>query len=103
MHAQAEIALTSLATCAGCAAKLGPGTLARVLQPLTLQSHPDLLVGLQTSDDAAVFRLTPELALIQTIDFFTPIVDDPWYEGAEAFVLRLSDPAQERPSASRGS
>lgn len=91
MQAQVRIPLTSLASRAGCAAKLGPGTLARVLQPLTIQTHPQLLVGLWTSDDAAVFRLTPELALIQTIDFFTPIVDDPWTYGAIAAANAMSD------------
>lgn len=91
MPTQAPIKLTSLATRAGCAAKLGPGTLAHVLQPLTSRSHPDLLVGLQTSDDAAVFRLSPDLAVIQTIDFFTPIVDDPWTFGAIAATNAMSD------------
>jgi selenide,water dikinase len=91
MAIQTDIALTSLATCAGCAAKMGPGTLARVLQPLAVQTHPQLLVGLQTSDDAAVFRLTPDLAVIQTIDFFTPIVDDPWTFGAIAAANAMSD------------
>lgn len=56
-----------------------------------LASHPDLLVGLQTSDDAAVYRLTPEMAIIQTIDFFTPIVDDPWTYGAIAAANSMSD------------
>src|SRR5688572_31852199 len=91
MAIQTDIALTSLATCAGCAAKMGPGTLARVLQPLAVQTHPQLLVGLQTSDDAAVFRLTPDLAVIQTIDFFTPIVDDPYTFGAIAAANAMSD------------
>lgn len=88
---QSTIKLTALATRAGCAAKMGPGTLARVLEPLTLETHPDLLVGLQTSDDAAVYRLAPNLALIQTIDFFTPIVDDPWTFGAIAAANAMSD------------
>ena len=91
MQAHAEFALTSLASRAGCAAKMGPGTLARILQPLAVQTHPQLLLGLQTSDDAAVFRLTPELAVIQTIDFFTPIVDDPWTFGAIAAANAMSD------------
>lgn len=91
MQRQDEIKLTALAACAGCAAKMGPGTLAEVLRPLTLQTHPSLLVGLQTSDDAAVFRLTPDLAIIQTIDFFTPIVDDPWTFGAIAAANAMSD------------
>ncbi len=91
MQVQEHIKLTELASCAGCAAKMGPGTLARILQPLTMNTHPDLLVGLQTSDDAAVFRLTPDLAVIQTIDFFTPIVDDPWTFGAIAATNAMSD------------
>jgi selenide,water dikinase len=62
-----------------------------VLRPLSRHSHPDLLVGLQTSDDAAVFRLAPDLAIIQTIDFFTPIVDDPWTYGAIAAANSMSD------------
>lgn len=70
---------------------MGPAALAQVLRPLTLRSHPDLLVGLQTSDDAAVYRLSPELAIIQTVDFFTPIVDDPWTYGAIAAANAMSD------------
>lgn len=70
---------------------MGPEALARVLRPLTLQTHPDLLVGLQTSDDAAVFRLAPDLALIQTVDFFPPVVDDPFTFGAIAAANAMSD------------
>lgn len=85
------IRLTTLASSAGCAAKMGPAMLSSVLRPLTLGTHPDLLVGLQTSDDAAVFRLAPDLALVQTVDFFTPIVDDPWTFGAIAATNSMSD------------
>jgi selenide,water dikinase len=53
--------------------------------------HPDLLVGLEAPDDAGVYRLTPELALIQTVDFFTPIVNDPYEYGAIAAANALSD------------
>ena len=63
---------------------MGPGALAQVLRPLGLTTHPDLLVGLQTSDDAAVYRLSDDLALIQTVDFFPPVVDDPSTCGAIA-------------------
>ncbi|MDQ3695232.1 MAG: selenide, water dikinase SelD [Chloroflexota bacterium] len=91
MQTQEQLRLTSLASRAGCAAKMGPDTLSRVLRPLTMRTHPDLLVGLQTSDDAAVFRLAPDLAVIQTIDFFTPIVDDPWTFGAIAAANAMSD------------
>jgi selenide,water dikinase len=91
MIVQDPIRLTSLASCAGCAAKIGPAVLSEILQPLAQFAHPDLLVGLQTSDDAAVYRLTPDLALVQTIDFFTPIVDDPWAFGAIAAANSMSD------------
>src|SRR4028119_356754 len=70
---------------------MGPAALAQVLRPLTLRSHPDLVVGLQTSDDAAVYRIAPDLAIVQTIDFFTPIVDDPWTYGAIAAANSMSD------------
>jgi selenide,water dikinase len=70
---------------------MGPAALAQVLRPLTMQSHPDLLVGLQTSDDAAVFRLSDEMAIIQTVDFFTPIVDDPFTFGAISAANSMSD------------
>lgn len=53
--------------------------------------HPDLLVGLQTSDDAAVYRLSDELALVQTVDFFPPVVDDPYMYGAIAAANSMSD------------
>jgi selenide,water dikinase len=70
---------------------MGPAALAQVLRPLTLATHPDLVVGLQTSDDAAVYRLAPDLAVVQTVDFFTPIVDDPWTYGAIAAANSMSD------------
>src|SRR4051812_29622754 len=70
---------------------MGPATLAQVLRPLSLQTHPDLIVGLQTSDDAAVFRLSSDQAVVQTIDFFTPIVDDPYTYGAIAAANSMSD------------
>jgi selenide,water dikinase len=62
-----------------------------VVKSLPLQVHPDLLVGLEAPDDAGVYRLTPELALIQTVDFFTPIVNDPYQFGAIAAANALSD------------
>ena len=70
---------------------MGPGTLAQVLRPLTALSHPNLLVGLQTSDDAAVYKLRDDLALIQTVDFFPPVVDDPSDYGAIAATNALND------------
>jgi selenide,water dikinase len=68
---------------------LGPETLAQVLRPLILPTDPALLTDL--SDDAAVYRLGPEQALVQTVDFFTPIVDDPYTYGAIAAANSLSD------------
>jgi selenide,water dikinase len=65
--------------------------LEEILQALPLQSHPDLLVGMETADDAGVFRLTPEIALIQTVDFFTPVVNDPYTFGQIAAANALSD------------
>lgn len=83
--------LTQLASCAGCAAKMGPDRLAQALLPLTADSHPDLIVGLQTSDDAAVFRMSDDQAIVQTVDFFPPIVDDPYTYGAIAATNSMSD------------
>jgi selenide,water dikinase len=65
--------------------------LEEVLKGLPIRSHPDLLVGIETADDAGVFRLTPEIALIQTLDFFTPIVNDPYTFGQIAAANALSD------------
>jgi selenide,water dikinase len=71
---------------------MGPGDLAHVLRHLTLTPPPaELLVGLQTADDAAVWRLDSERALVQTVDFFTPIVDDPYTYGSIAAANALSD------------
>jgi selenide,water dikinase len=62
-----------------------------VLQPLATASDPNIIVGLQTSDDAAVYRLSDEQALVQTVDFFPPVVDDPYLYGAIAAANALSD------------
>src|SRR5688500_8331243 len=71
---------------------MGPGDLAHVLRHLATKEAPAaLLVGLQTADDAAVWRLDAERALVQTVDFFTPIVDDPYTYGAIAAANSLSD------------
>jgi len=89
------IRLTSLATCAGCAAKLKAETLAELLKPLQgifdPLDTPDLLVGLGQPDDAAVWRLDNDRALVITIDFFTPVVDDPYDFGAIAAANAISD------------
>jgi selenide,water dikinase len=70
---------------------MGPGDLAHVLRHLTPHTHPALLVGLHTSDDAAVYQLNADQALVQTLDFFPPIVDDPYLFGAIAAANALSD------------
>src|SRR3954454_1898617 len=70
---------------------MGPEALAQVLQPLSHRTHEQLIVGLQTSDDAAVFRVSADQAIVQTVDFFTPIVDDPYTFGAIAAANSMSD------------
>jgi selenide,water dikinase len=83
--------LTDRARAAGCAGKLGPADLSRVLATLPAAAHPDLLVGTATADDAGVFRLAPDLAIVQTVDFFSPIVDDPFQFGGVAAANAISD------------
>ena len=69
--------LTEMVSCAGWASKLAPQALAQVLSKLPKQDKdPNLLVGFDDADDAGVYLLQPNLALVQTVDFFTPIVDD---------------------------
>ena len=75
----------------GCTAKLGPGALSSVLKKLPKFSDPNLLIGFDSSDDAAVYRLTDELAIVQTLDFFPPMVDDPYIFGQIAAANALSD------------
>jgi selenide, water dikinase len=70
---------------------MGPGALADVLQNIKLTTHADLLIGLDISDDAAVYRLSDSQAIVQTVDFFPPIVDDPYSYGAIAAANSLSD------------
>lgn len=86
-----KVQLTKLAPNCGCAAKVGPGTLAGVLGNLPKFCDPDLLVGTDTSDDAAVYKISEDLALIQTLDFFTPVADDPYDFGQIAAANALSD------------
>ena len=86
-----KVQLTKLAPNCGCAAKVGPGTLAGVLGNLPKFHDPDLLVGTDTSDDAAVYRVSDDRALIQTLDFFTPVADDPYDFGQIAAANALSD------------
>lgn len=86
-----EIKLTKLASCAGCGAKVGAGVLSKLLEDLQVHSDPNLLVGFDKSDDASVYKVTDDLALVQTVDFFPPIADDPFTFGAIAATNALSD------------
>ena len=83
--------LTKSTRYSGCAAKLGPGELDKALCGLPFIPDPNLIVGLERADDAGVYRLTDELAIILTIDFITPIVDDPYDFGMIAAANALSD------------
>jgi selenide,water dikinase len=87
-----QIRLTAYSHGGGCACKLGTLELAELLGHVrTTTTDPAVLVGLETPDDAAVYKLTPDLAMVQTVDFFTPIVDDPYVWGRIAATNALSD------------
>jgi selenide,water dikinase len=75
----------------GCASKLSPRILDQVLPRIPRVADANVLVGFDTSDDAGVYRVTPDLAIVQTVDFFTPVVDDPYAFGAIAAANALSD------------
>ncbi len=70
---------------------MGPEDLDQILKDLPIPKDPKVLVGLDTSDDAGVYQLSEEVALVQTVDFFTPIVDDPFTFGQIAVANALSD------------
>jgi selenide,water dikinase len=86
-----RIRLTAFSHGAGCACKLGPGELAQVLHHLPAIADPRVLVDAATRDDAAIFRLSDDRALVATVDFFTPIVDNAGHWGAIAAANALSD------------
>ena len=86
-----NIRLTQTVKGAGCAAKLAPGDLDRALCGLDLPVDDNLLVGLEQADDAGVYKISDDLALVQTIDFFPPMVDDPYAFGQIAAANALSD------------
>ena len=86
-----KIKLTKLASCAGCGAKVGAGTLCQLLEGFATHTDPKLLVGYDKSDDASVYAVSEELAIVQTTDFFPPIVDDPFMYGQIAATNALSD------------
>ena len=87
-----SVKLTSLSSKGGCGCKIGPADLQEVLRTLPSSiSDPNLLVGLDTSDDAGVYRLNDTTAIVQTLDFFTPIVNDPYDFGQVAATNAISD------------
>lgn len=86
-----KVRLTQYAKTSGWAAKVGPETLAQVLGKLPKFEDENLIVGIETSDDAAIYKVTDDIAMIQTVDFFTPIVDDPYMFGQIAAANSLSD------------
>jgi len=87
-----EPRLTSLSHGGGCGCKIAPGVLSEILKSTTaMPVPPELMVGIETADDAAVYRLNDEQALIATTDFFMPIVDDPYDFGRIAAINAISD------------
>ena len=82
--------LTAQTKAGGCASKLSPKILNQALSCMPRQFNEDVLVGFDTADDAGIYRLTPDIALVQTVDFFSPIVDDPFTFGAIAAANAVS-------------
>ena len=72
--ASEDIKLTKLAKCAGCGAKVGAGVLAKLLSDIKVHHDDNLLVGFDKSDDASVYKISDDLAIVQTVDFFPPAV-----------------------------
>jgi selenide, water dikinase len=85
------VKLTALSHGAGCACKLSPAELHPLLAELPRPDDPNVLVGSDTADDAAAYRVAEDLAILTTVDFFTPIVDDPYDFGRIAATNALSD------------
>ena len=86
-----NIKLTKLASCAGCGAKVGAGVLAQLLSDIKVVKDERLLVGFDKSDDASVYKINDDTAIVQTVDFFPPIADDPYIFGQIAAVNAMSD------------
>ena len=88
---ETDVKLTKLASCAGCGAKVGAGTLVHMLEGFKTHTDPRLIVGYDKSDDASVYVIDDNTALVQTTDFFPPIVDEPFLYGQIAAANALSD------------
>ncbi len=86
-----SIKLTHFTHGLGCACKIRPQYLEKILKDLPVSTDPNVLVGLKDPDDAAVYRIDERTAIVQTVDFFTPVVDDPYDFGAIAAANALSD------------
>jgi selenide, water dikinase len=90
-HTSVVVSLTSLSHGAGCGCKLPAASIGPLLAHVPTRPDPNVLVGFDTADDAGVYRLRDDLAIVQTVDFFTPIVDDPFDFGRIAATNALSD------------
>ena len=88
---ESKVKLTHYTHGLGCACKIRPQYLEKVLKDLALPIDPNVLVSLSSSDDAAVYRIDEKTAIIQSVDFFTPVVDNPYHFGAIAAANALSD------------
>lgn len=88
---ETDVKLTKMANCAGCGAKVGAGTLVKLLDGFKTHTDPKLIVGYDKSDDASVYEINDDIALIQTTDFFPPIVDNPYLYGQIAAANAISD------------
>ena len=91
MNDKEKIRLTLLSHGSGWACKIGPGDLSEILENLKIPKNDNVLIGFDGADDAAAVRLNNGTVLIQTVDFFTPIVDDPYEFGEIAAANALSD------------
>src|SRR6202046_2297011 len=91
MQSPETVRLSLCSRFGGCASKVGAADLARVLEGIRFPEDSRVLVGLSTSDDAGVYQMSRDVAIVQTVDFFTPIVDDPFDFGRIAATNALSD------------
>src|ERR1044071_2798022 len=89
--ADSPVRLTATVKAGGCASKLSPAILDQVLSKLPKQTDPNGLAGFDHADDAGAYKISPTAALVQTVDFFTPMVDDPYTFGQTAATNALSD------------